>query len=105
MKDDVRWCPLARQYDPDIHDAIAQLRTLDGSIPAHAKHGPPVNFFAPEGQVKFWVKKDATAFGFFLFYALDKAVCPYLATLFEMPILHPTTADEVDSLLAATVDM
>ena len=30
-------CPLGHQYDPDLHDAIAHLRILDGSLPEHPK--------------------------------------------------------------------
>ena len=49
-------CPLGHQYDPDLHDAVSHLRILDGSLPEHPKHGRAVNFFAPEGTAKYWVK-------------------------------------------------
>jgi hypothetical protein len=39
--------PLIVNYDADIHDALASLRILDGTIPRHAQHGAPVNFSAP----------------------------------------------------------
>ena len=85
------------------------MRSLDGTVPPHAKHCPPVDFFAPYGQPKFWVKKRANPFGYFFFYALDKANCPFLAETLGipllLPILHPTTPEQVDKLLAATVDV
>jgi hypothetical protein len=37
-------CPFAEHYDGDIHDALANLCRVDGSIPSHDKYGPPVNF-------------------------------------------------------------
>ena len=30
-----KMCPLAHEFDLQIHDAIANLRRLDGSIPPH----------------------------------------------------------------------
>ena len=104
-RDQPMWCPMVREYDPNIHSAVAQLRVLDGSIPIHSKHGAPVNFFAPAEAVEFWVKASTPAFGFFLFYTLDRVVCPYLANLFGMRILHPTTEGEVKSHLDASVDV
>ena len=58
---------------------------------AYAKHSPSAKFFAPFGQPKFWVKKGAYPFGYFCFYALEKAICPYLAETLGIPLLHPTT--------------
>ncbi len=55
--------PLAVNYDADIHDALASLRILDGTIPRHAKHGAPVNIFAPARTVKFFVKLTASVLG------------------------------------------
>ena len=95
-------CPLGHTYDADIHDAIAHLRILDGSLPAHPTHGRSVNFFADVGLPKYWVKASTPAFGFFFYYTLDKAVCPFLATIFGMP-WHPTNEAEVDTLLEAQV--
>ena len=111
--DDGQWCPLVNDYDEDIHNAISQMRSLDGTVPPLAKHGPPlpgppvntVNFFAPYGQPKFWVKKGAHPFGYFFFYALDKAICPFLAETLVIPLLHPTTLEQVDKLLAAIIDV
>ncbi len=37
--------PLAINYDADIHDALASMRILDGTLPLHSKYGAPVNFF------------------------------------------------------------
>ena len=82
---------------------LPQLRVLFGRIPVHYKHGAPAIFFAPAGAVKFWVKASIPEFGFFLYYTLDKVVCPYLANLFGM--LHPTTEEVVQALLYATVDV
>jgi hypothetical protein len=44
-------------------------------------------------------------FGYFFFYTLDMAVCPYLASIFGMPIWHPTNEAEVDELLKAGVNV
>ena len=101
-RDQPTWCPLVREYDPNIHYAVAQLRVLFGRILVHYKHCAPVIFFAPAGAVKFWVKASIPAFGFFLYYTLDKVVCPYLANLFGM--CYPTTEEVVHALLDATVD-
>ncbi len=62
-------------YDPDIHDALANLRRLDGSIPVHDKYGPPVYFFAPSGSRKYWVKQSTPVLGcvcdiYIMFFAL-----------------------------------
>ena len=96
-------CPLGHQYNSDLHDAISHLRILDGSLPEHPKHGRSVNCFASEGTAKYWVKSSSPGFGYFFFYTLDMAVCPYLASIFGMPIWHPTNAAEVDELLKAGV--
>ena len=93
------------EFDPTIYYAVAELLVLLGRIPVHYKHGAPVIFFAPAGAVKFWVKASTPAFGFFLYYTLDKVVCPYLANLSGMCIFHPTTEEEVTALLYATVDL
>ncbi len=61
--DDSKMCPLAALYDADIHDALANLRRLDGSIPKHDKYGPSVNFFAPKGSRKYWVKSSTPVLG------------------------------------------
>jgi hypothetical protein len=56
--------PLAVNYDADIHDALASLRILDGTIPRHAKHGAPVIVcFAPARIVKFFVKPNTPVLG------------------------------------------
>ncbi len=44
--DESKVCPLAASYDGDIHDALANLRRLDGNIPVHERYGVPVTFFA-----------------------------------------------------------
>ena len=96
-------CPLGHQYDPDLHDAIALLRILDGSLPEHAKLGRAVNFFAPAETAKYWVKSSSPVFGYFFYYTLDMVICPYLASIFGMPIWHPTKEAEVYELLNAEV--
>jgi len=56
--------PLAVNNDADIHDALASLRILDGTIPRHAKHGAPVIVcFAPARTVKFFVKPNTPVLG------------------------------------------
>jgi hypothetical protein len=42
-------------------------------------------------------------FGYFFYYTLDMAVCPYLASIFGMPIWHPKNKAQVDELLNARV--
>ena len=98
-------CPLGHEYDADLHDAIAQLRILDGSLPEHAKHGPAGNVFAPAGTAKYWVKSSSPVFGYFFYYTLDMATCPYFASIFGMPIWHPIKDAEVDELLNAGVQV
>ena len=72
----IRLCPLGREYDPDIHDSIACLRILDGSLPEHPRYGSAVNFFAPAWETKYWIRESTPAFGFFFYYTLDMAICP-----------------------------
>ena len=57
------------------------------------------------GAMKYRVRSNTPVFGFFFFYTLDKAVCPYLAMIFGMKIWHlsdPTTETDVDELLIAS---
>ena len=63
-KDESLMFPLAVSYDADIHDALANMRTLDGTLPLHSKYGAPVNLFPP-GCVaaKFFVKPSAPVLG------------------------------------------
>ena len=98
-------CPLGHHYDPDLHDVISRLRIVDGSLPEHPKHGRSVNLFAPAGEPKYWVRKSTPPFGFFFFYTLDMAICPYLVSIFGMPIWHPNKEAEVDELMGAAVDV
>jgi len=86
-----RSCPLGYEYDPDIHHAIDILRILEGSLPQHARQDSAVNLFSPAGETKYWVKASTLAFGFFFYYTLDMAICPYLVSIFGMKIWHPTT--------------
>lgn len=61
--DDSKTCPLATHYDGDIHDALANMRRLDGSIPRSEKYGQSVNFFTEKGTRKYWVKASTPPFG------------------------------------------
>ena len=69
-------CPLGHEYDADLHDAIAHLRILDDSLPEHAKLGSAVNFFAPDGTAKYWVKSSSPVFGYFFYYTLSALTLP-----------------------------
>jgi hypothetical protein len=127
--------PLVELYDGNLHDFIANLRRVDGSMAPHEKYGMPVNIFAA-GR-KFWVKTSTSAFGcltysiflikrlktiisiilfifydtlrccdrFFTFLVLDKAILPYLVKYFDIPIFHPTSEKTLDELLNAEVDL
>ena len=53
-----KFFPFEHEYDPDLLDAIAHLRVLDGCLPGHAKHVSFVNCFAPFGTAKYWVKSS-----------------------------------------------
>ena len=65
-----------------------------------------LTFFAPEGEMKYWVRKSTPAFGLFFYHTLDMMICPYLVSSFgEMKIWHPSTEAEVDQRLAAGVDV
>ncbi len=55
--------PLAVHYDADIHNALASLRILDGTLPRHNLYGAPVNVFAPARTAKFFVKPSTPVFG------------------------------------------
>jgi len=71
----------------------------------HTKLGRAVNFFAPAGTAKYWVKSSSPVFGYIFYYTLDMAICPYLASIFGMPIWHPTNEAEVDEPLNAGVQV
>ena len=66
QNDDSKMCPFgsADHYDADIHDALANMRRLDGSPAPHDKYGPPVNFFAPKGSRKYWISKRTPILGY-----------------------------------------
>ncbi len=65
LVDESKMCPLELYYDADIHDAVANLRKLDGDIPVHPQYGMPVNFFAPKKSRKFWTKPSTAELGYF----------------------------------------
>jgi hypothetical protein len=98
-------CPFAELYDADLHDFLSNLRRVDGSLPEHPQYGPPVNIFAPKGSRKYWIRASTPVLGFFLFFVLDKVVCPFLVKYYEMPIWHPTSERTLDELLDAKVDL
>jgi hypothetical protein len=84
---------------------LSNLRRVDGSLPVHPQYGPPVNIFAPKGSRKYWIRASTPVLGFFLFFVLDKVVCPFLVKYYEMPIRHPTSERTLDELLDAKVDL
>ena len=63
-----KMCPLEMFYDADVHEAVANLRILDGDIPVHPQYGMPVNFFAPQKSRKFWTKSSTPELGYFSLY-------------------------------------
>ena len=65
-----KMCPLEMFYDADVHEAVANLRKLDGDIPVHPQYGMPVNFFAPQKSRKFWTKPSTAELGYFNHYFL-----------------------------------
>jgi hypothetical protein len=48
--DDSKICPLEVYYDADVHDALVNLRKLDGNIPVHPQFGISVNVFAHKNR-------------------------------------------------------
>ncbi len=69
--DESKVCPLAASYDGNIHDALADLRRLDGNIPVHDNFGVPVNFFAPKGARKYWTRRRLHNWGIIQVHVLD----------------------------------
>ena len=100
-----KMCPLAHDFDLQIHDAIENLRRLDGSIPPHKDHGRSVDFFTEKGKRKFWLKSRTPVFGYMFsgFHTLDKVVCPFLSDAFGQAIWHPRSVAELDKLVDAKV--
>ncbi len=83
-------CPLQSVYDAEIHDAVANMRRLDGPIPVYSKYGAPVNFFTPVGIRKYWVKSSTPVLGHLLWY-----IVPFMyfikkqyVTVLNMNIVH-----------------
>jgi hypothetical protein len=58
--------PMEVYCDGDIHDAVANLRKLDGTIPVHPQYGVPVNFISPKGSHKYWIKASTPELGYFI---------------------------------------
>jgi hypothetical protein len=61
--DNTRQCPFVEHYDGYLHDVMANLRRLDGSIETHPQYCPPVNLFAPKGTRKYWMKASTPVLG------------------------------------------
>ena len=62
-------CPLGHEYDADLHDAIAHLRILDGSLPEDAKLVSglrAVNFFCARWDNKVLGEVQLTSVWLFL---------------------------------------
>ena len=66
--DNSRMCPLGVFYDADVHDALGNLRKLDGDIPVHPQYGMSVNFSAPQKSRKYWTKPSTAELGYFIPY-------------------------------------
>ena len=69
--EELKTCPLAHNFDLQIHNAIGNLRWLDWSIQPHKDHGRSVNFFAENGKQKFWLKASTLVLGYMSVYTLD----------------------------------
>ncbi len=67
--DDSKRCPLEVYYDADVHDALSNLRKLDGDIPVHPQYSMSVNFCPPKSR-KYWTKPSTTELGYFNPYFL-----------------------------------
>jgi hypothetical protein len=52
-------CPFVEHYDGHLHDVLANLRRLDGTIQTHPQYIVPVNLFAR----KYWVKASTPVLG------------------------------------------
>jgi hypothetical protein len=65
-------CPMEVYCDGDIHDAVANMRKLDRTIPVHPQYGVPRIFFAPKRARKYWTKASTLELGYFIhsFFAL-----------------------------------
>ncbi len=46
-----KMCPIEMYYDGDIHDAVANLRKLDGTIPVHPQYECQIIFMPPRERV------------------------------------------------------
>jgi hypothetical protein len=61
-----KMCTMEVYYYGDIHDSVANLSKLDGTIPVHPQYRVPVNFFAPKGSHKYWTKTSKPELGYFI---------------------------------------
>jgi hypothetical protein len=48
--DESKMCPLEVYYDADVHDALANMRRLDGDIPVHHQYGMSDHCFAAKNR-------------------------------------------------------
>jgi hypothetical protein len=78
-----KMCPLEMFYDADVHEAVANLRILDGDIPVHPQYGMPVNFFAPQKSRKFWTKSSTPELGYF---SLNVCIISIMVIIFIIDI-------------------
>ncbi len=64
--DESKMCQLVAFYDGDIHNALANLSCLDGSLPVHLNNGHSVIFFALRGTTrKYWIRAKTPPLGYF----------------------------------------
>jgi hypothetical protein len=64
--------PLQHSYDTDILDTLAKMYHINGSIPKHDKYVAPVNFFAPSGSSKYWVKQPTPFLGRYCTHSFNR---------------------------------
>ena len=82
--DDTRQCPFVEHYDGNLHDVLANLCRLDGSIETHPLYCPPVHLFAPKGT-RNWQELEVlgegvnSSPGVSALYSLYQ--CPYFSFL------------------------
>ena len=67
-------CPLAHDFDLQMHYAIANLLRLDGSILPYKDQIRSFNFFTEKGKQRFLLKASTPLFGYLFVYTLDKVV-------------------------------
>ncbi len=61
--DESKQCPFVEHYDGHLHDVLANISRLDGTIETHPQYCVQVNLFAPKGKRKYWVKASTPVLG------------------------------------------